>query len=205
MLDSPARRQLLAACAAAVLLCTPVAAQAERPFSPAHSASSAGALLMRRVQKAYARVPGLITAIRGGGVDAQFTEVLQHGVVVSEGYVGSANAGMTKLVSTNGSPTYAEEPGTSCWRRLARSAPQTLTDIGHPLLYMPGATIIRSQAVANGWVLRLSQNGTTARINVSKRFLVQTVTVTHGEQRAVETFITLAKAPKLPNPHPRCG
>jgi hypothetical protein len=205
MLEWSARRRLLVTCVllvcvAAAPLISPVASRAQHAAARP-SASTQGAALLRRIEQAYTEVPGVIVRSSFG----RFTEVLSHAKVVSESFSATDSDGTTRLVAINGSPTYAEEAGTGCWRALARSASQTLDGTGHRLLYGFGTKVTRTQSTATGWTVTLISDGSTDLVTVNKALLVQAVTLKKGKQRLEETFTTLLRAPALPKPKPRCS
>ena len=87
----------------------------------ASRSSPAGLTLIASVDRAYTHVPAAIITVSGAGQTGRFTEILKGGSVVAESYSHSDSTGTTVLVAPTGSPTYAKEPHTSCWRTLARS------------------------------------------------------------------------------------
>ena len=167
--------------------------------------SPAGVALIASVDRAYTHVPAAIVKVSAAGVAGQFTEIMKGGSVVAEAYTGTDSSGTTVLVAPAGSPTYAKEPHTSCWRLLSRSAPQALDDVGHPLLNFPAnATIGAPRATSTGSVVTVSASGTTLVLTIAQSHLVQSIVATHAGVRGVEDLTNLTSAPALPDPTPRC-
>jgi len=191
-------------------ICATAAVAALAAVSPGADAvgatrsSPAGVALIASVDRAYERVPAVRISVSGAGQVGRFTEILKGGSVAAEAYVVSNSSGTTILVAPTGSPTYAKEPHASCWRALARSAPQTLTDVGHPLLSFSGATIGAPRTTLGGWTVTVVAHGVTAVVAIDRSRLVTSVTATEAGLHAREQFTNLTRTPSLPNPAPRC-
>ena len=186
------------------------------PARPGPNGSAAGALrgsrrglaLLAEIEQAYRAVPAVIITAPIGGAPAQFVIVLHDGVVVAEQFAGGQGRTATRLVAPEQSPTYALEPGTSCWRRLASSDPQALTDIGKRFPETFGETLITVAGPvrrSTGLLLRLreGQSTTTFSIDAHTR-LVDSITVTKGGRSITEHVQPLTAKPTLYSPAPAC-
>ena len=199
------RGRLGAVAAAGALLFVPAAAEAEHPVARPSSAASQGAALFQRVQQSYVNVPGVKITVDYGGVSRWFTDVLNQGKVVSEWYYSLDVAGVSQLVSLNGSPTYEQRDPATCWRVLPRSSPQTLTDVGHAVVNLTKAmTITNLRALSGGWLLTVKERGSVAQFRIGKTLRIQSITLTSGKKRVVETVAALTETPNLPTPKPTC-
>jgi hypothetical protein len=141
------------------------------------------------------------------GAPARFVIVLSGGVVVAEQFSGGRGGTATKLVAPTHSPTYALEPGTSCWRQLATTDPQALTDIGQHFPETAGAANVgepvRTRA---GWLLSLTGHQRTATYSIVAGALhVTSVAVIDGGHRIVERQRALSAPPTLYAPSPKCA
>jgi hypothetical protein len=166
-----------------------------------------GVALATRVNDAYKRVPATIVKV-SGPTTGIFTEILKDGVVAAEQYEDANSSGTTMLVARRGSPTYAKEPGTTCWRALAKSDQQTLDDIGSPVIgflaSLKGAAVAAPRSTPSGWTLALSQGGVHVTLSINKAMLIQQAIATKAGQRAAEQFQNLTRTPNLFVPEPHC-
>ena len=204
------RRFALSATVAAALVAGPgaVLLSSETPaLGDTPHANAQGVALAARVNNAYKRVPAAIITLHGASTGA-FTEILKNGIVVAEQFEGANSSGTTMLVAPHGSPTYAKEPQTTCWRALAKSDGQTLDDVGHPLLSflssLKGVAVGAPRNTSYGWTLALSQGGVSLTLTISKALLVKEVTAIKRGQRVEEDIDNLTRTPSLFVPAPRC-
>jgi hypothetical protein len=174
----------------------------------AASRNAAGAALLARVVAAYEHVPGAIVIDRSATETVTFTQTLKAEKVVSEQAVATGNGATTVLVSRNGPPTFAKEPGTSCWSRLTKTSGQNLTDVGQPFLThlftLPNVAIGVPRRTATGWTVTVSQAGTTLTFTVARSMLLQSMVGTHSGQKAEVSIENLTRAPTLATPAPSC-
>ena len=119
----------------------------------------AGLALLDRVDRAYARVPAVIVSGRTGQLQFRFMLVLDSGVTVGEQFFAESPGGVTQLVFRRGGPTYAQNPGTSCWRALASSDPQAFQNVGLPFPDQGGMRVGAPRAVSGGWMLPVTAGG----------------------------------------------
>lgn len=167
---------------------------------------SQGIGLLQRMTDAYKRVPAVVVAGAVGGAPRQFVIVLEDGVAVAEQFSGGTGGTATKLVAPERLPTYALEPGTSCWQRLKPSNPQALTDIGHRFPEITGAaTVARPERTSTGWTLKLTSAHINATYSIEAGTLqVRSITATAGTRTITEHVQTLTAVPTLYKPSPTC-
>src|SRR5438067_545868 len=96
-----------------------------------------GLALLARVQRAYRAVPAIGIALRLGTTNFDLKLVLRSGVGLAEQIVVQTPSGTTTLVARRGGPTWAREPGKSCWQRLPASDSQSIDDLGLPFPSQP--------------------------------------------------------------------
>lgn len=179
---------------------------------PSRDASAArnpaGAALLARVVGAYEHVPAAVLVERSGSTTLTFTQILKHNTVVSELLVARAAGATTVLVVRHGPPTYAKEPGTSCWRVLPKSSGQNLTDVGRPFLThlftLAGLAIDAPRRTSTGWVLTVSQAGATLHLAITRSLLLRRMIGTQSGQRVDMDIENRATVPGLPTTTPRC-
>lgn len=170
--------------------------------SPTGTTDAQGAWLMSKVLEAYRHVPAVAITGSSGALHVRFTILLRDGVIVGEQFVGSD----TTLVGRAGGPTYAREPGTRCWRRLAQSDQQSFSDLGTHFPGIPHMRVHTPKRVGSVWLLPITAQGHdgTFRINAST-LQIESVTVKTADGRtAVEHDRALAHAPALVTPRPLC-
>lgn len=168
------------------------------------SGDAAGLMLLARVHHAYLHVPAVTLSGRSGSLSFRFTLVLRSGVGVAEQFVGRQPNGTTMLVA-HGTPTFVRDLGTSCWRPLAASSPQTFDNIGLPF---PDQTPMRVRAphrVPGGWVLPVVAAGDSGTFAIDgKSLLVRSFTLDSQGAAVLEKATTLHSTPTFPDPEPRC-
>jgi hypothetical protein len=162
--------------------------------------------LMRRVTQSYRRVPAVLASTKVGGVSAQYTIVLRDGLVVAEEFVGGTGGDVTKLVAPPGSPTYALEPGTSCWRKLARTNPYSFSNIGKQFPHIPKSVdMFPPQRTSTGWLMRVRTGATAATYDIDRATLqISSIKALARGRSTTESLRSLSSAPVLISPAPRC-
>ena len=144
-------------------------------------------------------------------MNARFTLVLRHGVAVGVEFVGVTSSGTTILVAQGSGPTYAREPGSSCWRRLAATDQQSLEDVG--LRFPDGyKTVVKAPTRAGSvWLLpvhtegRFPGEGGDFVMHIdSKTMLLRSETGRVSGQPLTNHISALRHQPALPSPHPIC-
>jgi hypothetical protein len=163
-----------------------------------------GLALLDRVHRAYAHVPAVLVSGRTGQLQFRFTLVLDSGVTVGEEFFAESPSGVTQLVYSRGGPTYAHNPGTSCWRALSRSDPQAFQNVGLPFPDQGGMRVGTPRAVSDGWLLPLTAGGDPGTFAVDKAGRVGSITVVTGGRRIFEHVAALRSAPTLASPDPHC-
>lgn len=171
----------------------------------ARSSDPRGIALLASVRKAYVRVPGVEIAVTSLGIRTELA--LRSGVVVAQEVIGAGPAGKTIWVARPATTTYWRMPGKLCWRR---SAGVSLEDVG---VQFPGAyrAVQAPRRVTGGWSLRATgKSGAAAGATVtlvidSPSHLLRSIVTknSHGKQ-LVERVRSLAAAPRILTPRPRC-
>jgi hypothetical protein len=119
--------------------------------------------------------------------------------------VSTDASGTTRLVAPRGSPTFAREPGSSCWRRLAESDRQSFDNIGLPFPDQPRMRVKAPQRTPTGWLLPIAvDDGPLALAIDASSMLVRSFNLTNQGTHIVEHAQNLASAPRLLVPQPRC-
>jgi hypothetical protein len=185
-------------------------AAAGKPTPPTGDAQ--GLALLNRVHKAYLHVPAVVVSAHSGSVTLRFTLVLSSGVTTAEqAVVINGWFSKTVLVARKNSLTYARDPGTSCWRRVAASDSQSLEDVGIRFPNIYTMKVKRPSSTAAGWLLPVLAKGkfdkaahTLVYTIARKTLQVKSVSMTSNGTRIVEYVTALKAAPKLPVPKPRC-
>jgi hypothetical protein len=202
-MPSVIRRILQCTLVGLVALVLGAGSSSERSLSQP-SGDAAGLALLARVHHAYLHVPAVTLSGRSGSLSFRFTLVLRSGIGVAEQFVGREPNGTTMLVA-HGSPTFVRDPGTSCWRPLAASSPQTFANIGLPF---PDQTPMRVRAPRRtpaGWALPVVAAGDAGTFAIDGRsLLVRSFTLDSQGAAVVEKATALHSTPKLPDPRPRC-
>jgi hypothetical protein len=170
-----------------------------------------GLALLARVHRAYERVPAVETSARLRGMAARFTLLLRRGVSVGEEFVGVTSTGTTMLVARGSGPTFAREPGSSCWRRLAATDQQSLEDVG--LRFPDGfKTVVRAPTRAGpDWLLpvhtegRFPGEGGSFLMHIdAKTMLLESETGRVGGRPLTNHVAALRRPPALPATRPTC-
>jgi hypothetical protein len=169
------------------------------------SGNQQGLRLLARVNQAYVHVPASALRGRAGAFAFRFTLVLRSGVIAAEQYVASGPGGTTELVRRPGAPTFAREPGSTCWRRLAASDQQALEGVGLRFPDQPHMRVQRPRRTASGWLLPVvGDGGHTVFLIDAKSMLLRSITIADGGRRIVERASALRSTPTLLTPQPRC-
>ena len=194
-----------------VLLVTCFASAVATAGASPPTGNAQGLALLARVHRAYERVPAVETSARLRGTSARFVLLLRRGVAVSEEFIGVTSAGTTLLVEQGSGPTFAREPGSSCWRRLAPTDQQSLEDVG--LRFPDGyKTVVKAPRRAGSvWLLpvhtegRFPGEGGSFVMHIdSKTMLIQSETGRASGQPLTNRITALRRQPALPSPQPTC-
>jgi hypothetical protein len=181
-----------------------VTPSAGQPLAPP-TGDARGLALLARVHRAYVSVPAVAVSGRAGSLSFRFTLVLSSGISIAEQFVGSGPSGTTTLVARRGSPTFAREPGSRCWRRLAASDPQSFENIGLAFPDQPRMHAGAPRRTPSGWLLPVVVEDDPGTFAIEgKTMLVRSLTIsTHGS-RILEHVVALRSVPTLLIPEPRC-
>jgi hypothetical protein len=122
----------------AALLAAAVAATAPLGVAATPIGDRLGIAYFATMHGAYLHTPGLrLTVVSRGSTHAvygHFLLKLRAGMVVAEEFVGSGGD-PNRVVARRGGLTVAWQAGERCWRRVPRTDPRTLTDVGLPYPY----------------------------------------------------------------------
>lgn len=202
---SVSRRALIGITVLALLISGGASAQRDALRSTPPTGDQKGLALLARVHRAYADVPAVEVSGRTGALSFRFTLVLGTGVVVGEQFVGREPSRLTMLVARRGGPTFAREPGSSCWRVLRRSDPQAFENIGLYFPDQPAMTVRTPQRTSTGWLLPVVVEGDPGTFSIDRSSIrVQSITVGAGRHRILEHVTPLQSAPHLADVQPRC-
>jgi hypothetical protein len=193
--------------AAALTALAPLAARATTDArAGAPTGDARGLALLGRVHRAYAGVPGVVVSGRTGTLSFRFTLVLAAGTATAEEFDGHDTGGVTTLVARRPGPTYAREPGSSCWRPLSPSDPQAFENLGLPFPDQPAMAVHAPKKTARGWDLTAVADGTPATLAIDGATLqVRSITIApRPGLRISERVAALASAPRVTTPSPRC-
>jgi hypothetical protein len=182
-----------------------------KPTATHPTTQKQGVALLRRVHAAYKRVPAVETRGRLGRERVRITLLLSGGRTVAEEFFGTDPRGTTVLVAHGDSPTYAREPGTSCWRLVSRGNSQFLQDVGRRF---PDTSRMQPKAprrIGSTWVLPVvvrdrssdKEHALTLRIDASTMLVRSESTRVNGSPVTVHVK-TLTRQPKLATPRPTC-
>ncbi|MGB2874376.1 MAG: hypothetical protein WBB76_02765 [Gaiellaceae bacterium] len=135
---TPASWRRRAFLAFAAVLAAAVAATAPLGVAATPIGDRLGVAFFATMHRAYLHTPGVrLTVVSRGSTHAVFGHFLlklRAGMVVAEEFVGSGGD-PNRVVARRGGPTFAWQAGERCWRRLPRTDPRTLTDVGLPYPY----------------------------------------------------------------------
>ena len=164
-----------------------------------------GLALLERVHRAYAGVAAVAVSGSTGALSFRFTLDLSSGIVAGEQFVGREPSKVTVLVARRGGPTFAREPGTSCWRALRRSDPQAFENIGLHFPDQPAMSVRAPRATATGWLLPVVIAGGPGTLAIDRNpARVRSITVGTGGTAIVEHVTILKSVPRLSGAEPRC-
>jgi hypothetical protein len=164
----------------------------------------AGLALLDRVHRAYAHVPAVTVSGRTGPLSFSWTLVLDSGVTVGEQFVAEGPGGVAQLVVRRGGPTYARDPGSSCWRALPSSDQRSFENVGLPFPDQAHMRVRTPRAVSGGWLLPVVADGDPGTFSVDRSSRVKSITVVASGRRIFERVTALQSAPALTSPDPRC-
>jgi hypothetical protein len=164
----------------------------------------AGLALLDRVHRAYAQVPGVSVSGQAGQLAFRWTLVLDSGITVGEQFVAEGPGGVSQLVVRRSGPTYARDPGSSCWRALRRSDQRSFDNIGLPFPDQAGMRVEAPRAAAGTRLLPVVVAGDPGTFSLDGSSRVRSITVVTGGRRIFERVTTLRSAPALTSPDPRC-
>src|SRR5262249_58002571 len=91
-----------------------------------------------RVHQAYVDVPGVSVSGQTGQLQFRLKVALESGINVGEYFFAESPAGVTELVARRGGPTYAHNPGTSCWQALRKTDRPAVGNLGVPVTDQTG-------------------------------------------------------------------
>jgi hypothetical protein len=165
----------------------------------------AGLALLARIHRAYADVRGVTLSGRAGSLSFRFTLGLRSGVVESEQIALSGPNGTSTFVARRGTPTFARDPGRSCWRRIPSSSDQAIENIGVPFPDQPKMRVRPPRRTRTGWLLPVVGVGGPATFAVDREsLLIRSLTLTTQGMRIVEHARALKSRPAPAVPEPRC-
>ena len=125
--------------------------------------------------------------------------------VVAEQFVGRAPSRVTMLVAKRGGPTFAREPGTSCWRALRSSDPQAFGNIGLPFPDQPAMRVRAPRTTSSTWLLPVVVDGDPGTFTIDRSSArVRLISVGRPGQLALEHVSVLQDVPRLSSVEPHC-
>jgi hypothetical protein len=192
---------------AAVALLGPTEASAKNTTLDAAppTGDRGGLALLGRVHHAYADVPAVAVSGRAGTLSFRFSVVLHSGIVIAEQFVGRESSRVTSLVARRGGPTFAREPGASCWRALRSSDPQAFENIGLHFPDQNAMKVLAPQTTSTGWLLPVVIDGGPGAFTIDRGSIrVRSISVGAGGQRILEHVTVLQAVPRLSRVEPRC-
>jgi hypothetical protein len=174
------------------------------PAAMGATGDRAGLALLDRVHHAYAHVPGVSVSGRTGQLEFRWKIALESGINVGEYFFAESPGGVTELVARRGGPTYAHNPGTSCWQELSKSDRQALDNVGLPFPDQAGMKVGAPRTVSGGWLLPVMAAGDPGTFSLDRSAHVRSITVSASGRNIFERVTTLPSRPALPQPDPRC-
>jgi hypothetical protein len=174
------------------------------PSATAATGDRAGLALLGRIHRAYADVPGVSVTGQTGQLQFRWKIALDSGINVGEYFFAESPGGVTELVARQGGPTYAHNPGTSCWQELGKSDRQTLANVGLRFPDQAGMKVGAPRTVSGGSVLPVTAAGDPGTFSLDRSARVRSITVSTGGRSIFERVTTLQSRPALPQPEPRC-
>lgn len=184
-----------------------VGTSAPAPAAPRRpSGNPAGIALARKVNAAYADVPGVRfdATLTEAGKTATVTgsSVLEDGEEVASHAVVTIGGRRIDLVSPDGSATYGRPEGQACWK----ARPDDDADENGPAIELDARF---GKPVARGDVILLRATGEDSRgVVKTSVYTIDAATMQVRSVRAkglVGTFAALTAAPEIPDPTPVCG
>ena len=184
-----------------------VAASAGRAASRAAPpiGDRAGLALLERVHHAYADVPAVAVTGQAGTLSFRFIVVLRSGIVVAEQFEGREPSKVTMLVARRGGPTFAREPGSSCWQALRSSDPQAFENIGLQFPDQPRMRVRAPRTTSTGWLLPVVVDGDPGTFTIDRGSVrVRLISVGPPGHLALEHVSVLHDVPRLTSVAPHC-
>jgi hypothetical protein len=198
------RARLVAVFASLLAVCPAAAARAGQRVAPP-TGDADGLALLARVHRAYRSVPAVAISGRTGSLSFRFALVLRSGIGIAEQFVASGPSGKTMLVARRGTPTFARNPGSSCWRRLAATDRQSFNNIGLPFPDQPRMQVKHPRRTQTGWLLPIVvDDGPLVFVIDGRSMLIRSFNLSTQGSRIVEQAHNLSSAPTLLVPQPRC-
>jgi len=174
------------------------------PAATAATGNRAGLALLDRVHRAYAHVPGVNVSGQTGQLQFRWKIALESGINVGEYFFAESPSGVTELVARRGGPTYAHNPGTSCWQELRKSDRPALANVGIPFPDQAGMKVSAPRRVPGGWLLPVTAAGDPGTFSLDRSARVRSISVSTGGRSIFERVVALQSRPALPQPEPRC-
>jgi len=165
----------------------------------------AGLALLERVHHAYADVPAVAVTGQAGTLSFRFIVVLRSGIVVAEQFEGREPSKITMLVARRGGPTFAREPGSSCWQALRSSDPQAFENIGLQFPDQPRMRVRAPRTTSTGWLLPVVVDGDPGTFTIDRGSVrVRLISVGPPGHLALEHVSVLHDVPRLTSVAPHC-
>ncbi len=198
-------RQGFVVAAVVTLLGSNVSAGHATPRVTPPTGDRAGLALLERVHHAYADVPAVALTGQAGTLSFRFIVVLRSGIVVAEQFEGREPSKVTMLVARRGGPTFAREPGTSCWRALRSSDPQAFENIGLQFPDQPRMRVRAPRTTSTGWLLPVVVDGDPGTFTIDRGSVrVRLISVGPPGHLALERVSVLHDVPRLTSVVPHC-
>src|SRR5207249_5728946 len=156
-----------------------------------------GLALLLRVHHAYAGAPAVAVSGRVGTLSFRFTLVLSSGIAIAEQFVGREPSRTTTLVARRGGPTFAREPGSSCWRTLRSSDPQAFANIGLQFPDQPAMRVRAPRTTSSSWLLPVVVDGDPGTFTIDRSSArVRLISVGPPGRLALEHVSVLQDVPR---------
>ena len=169
--------------------------------------SPAGIALAKKVNAAYAKVPGVtmagtINAPGLGPVDADLSVKLSNGTVQAMA-ADLKVAGKPAKMYTDATGQYAMLAGGACWIRSTKAS--DVDDIGEPMLELGGSKFGKPVKKGASWTLQVVEDGSNATATIdAKTHQLTELTFDVSGQKATVTVTALDKTPALVKPDKVC-
>ena len=178
--------------------------------------------LLARISRTYQRVPGVEMSSAAQSTSARLSLWLCSGTITGEEFVTAGIAPST-LVAEGSATTFVRDTAEGCWRRLAASDPQNLTNIGEPFPFdydpkvgsghrsAAGPQItVETPSVFWRWASRVHAGKVPVKsfltYTFDSSFRVKSVHIRASDPTVNATLdvAALAAAPSIPRPVPIC-